>query len=208
LGDLWALEGTWHPAETNLRWLEFSDSPETILEDKVLLKKIYSALKKQQLHRTLHSKEPNKKSVNRSTSLSCLKIGAHESVSSGISHKDQKKINENFLCVKKCDTSKISKIAKNSNNLDLNSVIQSFEFPNKCLLNDQKIDRSLKSCGTQTSFIQLSELKSLAEQYKCMVQNSDNSLQVLQGCKYSIFGTFRIKLHSEFYNFGLVGEFF
>ncbi|XP_065723467.2 uncharacterized protein RhoGAP102A isoform X2 [Drosophila suzukii] len=160
--------------------LEFSDSPETILEDKVLLKKIYSTLKKQQLHRTLHSKEPNKKSVNRSTSLSCLKIGAHESMSSGISHKDQKKINQNFLCVKKCDTSKISKIAKNSNNLDLNSVIQSFEFPNKCLLKDQKIDRSLKSCGTQTSFIQLSELKSLAEQYKCMVQNSDNSLQVLQ----------------------------
>ncbi|XP_037717410.1 uncharacterized protein LOC119551734 isoform X3 [Drosophila subpulchrella] len=157
--------------------LEFSDSPETILEDKVLLKKIYSSLKKQQLHRTLHSKEPNKKSVNRSTSLSCLKIGAHESMSSGTSHKDQKLINENFLCVNKCDTSKIS---KNSNNLDLNSVIQSFEFPNKCLLNDQKIDKSLKSCGTQTSFIQLSELKSLAEQYKCMVQNCDNSLQVLQ----------------------------
>ncbi|XP_050742987.1 uncharacterized protein LOC108035990 isoform X3 [Drosophila biarmipes] len=154
--------------------LEISDLSETILEDKVLLKKIYSALKKQQLHRTLHSKEPNKKSVNRSSSLSSLKIGEHESMSSKTSE-DQKLKNQNFQCVKICDTS-----SKNSINLDLNCVIKSIEFPNKCLLSDQKIERSVKTCGTQTSFIQLSELKSLAEQYKCMVQNCDNNLQVFQ----------------------------
>ncbi|XP_070074218.1 uncharacterized protein RhoGAP102A isoform X3 [Drosophila takahashii] len=154
--------------------LQLGDAPEIILEDKVLLKKVYSALRKQQLHRTLHSKEPTKCSVNRSASLSSLiKIGIHES---NTSYKNHKVINENFQCVKECDTSKISQSAKHSLYLDLNNVPQSFEFPKKCLVNGEKTERILKTCGTQTSFIQLSELKSLAEQYKFMVQNCNSQI--------------------------------
>ncbi|KAI8036448.1 hypothetical protein M5D96_010754, partial [Drosophila gunungcola] len=50
----------------------------------------------------------------------------------------------------------------------------------KCVLSEKKTERSLKTCGTQTSFIQLSELKSLAEQYKLAIRNCDDNLQILE----------------------------
>ncbi|XP_017126199.1 uncharacterized protein LOC108145327 isoform X2 [Drosophila elegans] len=171
--------------------LELGDVPE-ILEDKVLLKKIYSALKKQQLHRTLHSKEPSKY-VNRSTSLSSLlknsnqdKFGNHNShdrAGNTLGH-------EKFQCLRKCDTT-ILPSAKSSLYLDLNNVHLSSETTAKCVLSEKKTERSLKTCGTQTSFIQLSELKSLAEQYKLAIRNCDGNLQISEeldkqdGCEAS-----------------------
>ncbi|XP_016978618.2 uncharacterized protein LOC108044212 isoform X3 [Drosophila rhopaloa] len=156
--------------------LEFSDVSEIILDDKVLLKKIYSTLKKQQLHRILHSKEPSKNNANRSTSLSNLsKIGNYDSITSNqFDNRNSKQ------CLKQSESSKILGSTKNSLYLDLHKIQQSSEFPKQNLLKGTKIEKSLKTCGTQTSFIQLSELKSLAAQYKLMIGSCDNNLQHLE----------------------------
>ncbi|KAM8702758.1 hypothetical protein ACLKA7_005123 [Drosophila subpalustris] len=50
--------------------IQLSEITPSILEDKVLLKKIYNMLKKQQLHRILHSSEPTKSNLGRASSVS------------------------------------------------------------------------------------------------------------------------------------------
>ncbi|XP_017062630.2 uncharacterized protein LOC108102333 isoform X2 [Drosophila eugracilis] len=160
--------------------LDFDDVPETILEDKVMLKKIYNALKKQQLHRNLHSNEPLKYCVKRSTSLSSLlKFGLNERKTSGKSDINNKKlIHTNINTLQQSETRQISPSKKHSLYLDLSKDLQSLELPKKCTLNKEKINGNRKSFGTQTSFIQLSELKKLAELYK--VQNCKNNLKLLK----------------------------
>ncbi|EDV45259.2 uncharacterized protein LOC6555823 isoform X2 [Drosophila erecta] len=151
--------------------IQFKFGDADILDDKVLLKKIYSALKKQQLHRTLHSNDPYK--VNISTSLSCLlKNGMQSSRGNTDSHRSNKLLHENFLCLKNCDTKPIL--------TSLNKVPQDVEFKNKYHSNGQSVERILKTCGTQTNFIKLSELKILAQQYISMVTNCDNTLNILE----------------------------
>nr|NP_001033802.2 Rho GTPase activating protein at 102A, isoform C [Drosophila melanogaster]ABC65828.2 Rho GTPase activating protein at 102A, isoform C [Drosophila melanogaster] len=159
--------------------LKFGDAPLSILEDKVLLKKIYSALKKQQLHRTLHSKDPYQ--ANFSTSLSCLiKNGKELSRGNTDSNRSNKLLHDNFFCLMKCDTKPIIPSPKTEFFLDLNKVPQNFELKNKLNSNGQSVERIQKTCGTQTNFIQLSELKTLAEQYNLMVTNCDNTLKLLE----------------------------
>ncbi|KRK04839.1 uncharacterized protein LOC6523714 isoform X1 [Drosophila yakuba] len=151
---------------------KFDNAHLDILEDKVLLKKIYSALKKQQLHRTLHSNDPYIDNI--STSLSCLLKNGMQ-LSRGIIDINNKLLHENFVCLKNCDTTPLLSSAKTELYLDLNKVPQNVEFKNECHSNGQIVERILKTCGTQTNFIQLSELKTLAQQYNPMVKNCNTT---------------------------------
>ncbi|XP_032579809.1 uncharacterized protein LOC6619446 isoform X2 [Drosophila sechellia] len=158
---------------------KFGDAPLNILEDKVLLKKIYSALKKQQLHRTLHSKDPYK--ANISTSLSCLiKNGKEISGGNTDSKRSDKLLHENFFSLMKCDTKPILPSPKTELYLDLNKAPQNIELKNKLNSNGHSVERIQKTCGTQTNFIQLSELKTLAQQYNLMVKNCYNTLKLFE----------------------------
>ncbi|KAH8252394.1 hypothetical protein KR038_004773 [Drosophila bunnanda] len=184
--------------------LDLGDISPKILEDKTLLKKVYSALKKNQLHRALHSMEPLKsinhqKYTNRSYSASSLSgntnVTSLDNTIKSYNQSAQKNAknleeydtrnnivisqkNRNPINLEQCDISKNAfKVPKpNSLNLDLNNS-------QRCL---QKIDKvATASSGTQTNFIQLSELKRLAEEYKSMFLQNSSEEKDTQNCRKS-----------------------
>ncbi|XP_041632562.2 uncharacterized protein RhoGAP102A isoform X3 [Drosophila kikkawai] len=190
--------------------LNLGDISPKILDDKTLLKKVYSTLKKNQLHRVLHSMEPSKsinhiKHNNRSYSVSSLsrnpnmtnldntmKSYNHSSLSHNItSLKNPKNIEE-------YDTSTNILISqKNANPINLQQCDISKNVPYvprpDCLHLDlknslgfsQKIKSvvALASSGTQTNFIQLSELKRLAEECKSLFLQYSSEEKDTQNCR-------------------------
>ncbi|KAH8418155.1 hypothetical protein KR009_006694, partial [Drosophila setifemur] len=162
--------------------LGLSEEPQNILEDKVILKKIYSALKKQQLHRSLHSTDPPKPNLSRATSLTSLfktsdcnnKFNCTSLLNQYNNHHDVLYQN---LTSQHCDN-KIQNLHNGSDKLsDFYTIRRSFEFSQNCLKHEEKLERSLSTCGTQTSYIQLNELKRLAEQHKLTVEYNLKSLE-------------------------------
>ncbi|XP_030379506.1 uncharacterized protein LOC115627815 [Scaptodrosophila lebanonensis] len=163
----------------------------TILEDKALLKKIYNTLKKQQLHRILsvHSTQPPKGKFNlsRAASLSSLfNYSGYENTSpkTPTSKVDQTKNAYRPDSTKSPVTVNVvpetpKRTRKPPNTLNLSST-----SPKSNLLPPKRhphVEKSYNSCGTQTNFIQLSELKRLAEIYKeqkqeeLMFENGNNN---------------------------------
>lgn len=135
-----------------------------ILEDKTQLKKIYNTLKKQQLHRLLNSTSFASKTtttnLGRAASMSNLprnNTDLHESLP-----KVSKDTKINMNAVSAC------KVSHNQNTNE--SCADRQRKPPETLQLNRNIGTHYKlstnSCGTQTSFIQLSELKLLAEQYE------------------------------------------
>ncbi|KAH8256341.1 hypothetical protein KR032_001294 [Drosophila birchii] len=182
--------------------LELGNISPEILEDKTLLKKVYSTLKKNQLHRVLHSIEPSKsinykKYNNRSYSTSSLFrnpniTGIDKTMKSynqnALSHDlevydNRKKIqisqkHPNSIYEGQCDISKnVPNVPKTDSLLmDLNNSLRL----------SQKIERvTTASLGTQTNFIQLSELKRLAEVYKSMLILFSPEEKDTQNCRKS-----------------------
>ncbi|XP_033150550.1 uncharacterized protein LOC117134976 [Drosophila busckii] len=165
---------------STLNGLEMVDITPSVLEDKAYLRKVYNMLKKQQLHRLLHSSEPKRSGFGRAASFSNL----FSYTSSSSKRRDIPKndlVSKNIKSLLKSDTQtaltatlKRQKQPPNSleficnaNRItcDLNAIIRK---PTAI------IEKNFNSCGTQTSFIQLGELKQIASQYEYMLENSNN----------------------------------
>lgn len=133
-----------------------------ILEDKTQLKKIYNTLKKQQLHRLLNSTS--------FTSKTTTNLGRASSMSNVLRnntdlHETIPKISKNIkINMNTISTVSACKISHNQNTNESCSDRQ--RKPPETLHLNRNYRLSTNSCGTQTSFIQLSELKLLAEQYE------------------------------------------
>ncbi|XP_022217293.1 uncharacterized protein LOC111070761 isoform X2 [Drosophila obscura] len=167
--------------------LKLDNIRQDILEDKVILRKIYNSLKKQQLHRMLHSKEPQKHNIGRASSLSSLfklnsyQSSSNKSFSSGVNrlndyHRFDKLIYQNPTSLENCDTRTNLRVTPDESSLDPRiDPLATDLCPLKGNKKNERIERSFNTCGTQTSFIQLSELKRLAEEFE----------QTLQQCKDS-----------------------
>ncbi|XP_026846854.1 uncharacterized protein LOC6602011 [Drosophila persimilis] len=176
-----------HLAELGGVQLKLDNIRQDILEDKVLLRKIFNSLKKQQLHRMLHSTEPPKHNIGRASSLSSLlKLNSYQnssdkSFSSGVNnindyHRIDKMIYQNSTSLENCEFRKILRVAPEELSLDARIAPQatdlwSLKSKTKC----ERIERSFNTCGTQTSFIQLSELKRLAEEFEHTLQQGKDS---------------------------------
>ncbi|XP_023168232.1 uncharacterized protein LOC111597647 [Drosophila hydei] len=161
-----------------------------ILEDKALLKKIYNVLKKQQLHRILHSTEPTSSKANlaRSTSYSSLLYNNTSNSCYDIASNYMSYLDDTVQMIQKTKSIESSNAVKriqkppetlelrrgSTKNLETNILDKN---PNRGLRDKFLM---LNSCGTQTNFVQLSELKLIAEQYEQMLNeisynnNSEN----------------------------------
>ncbi|KAH8269806.1 hypothetical protein KR018_011283 [Drosophila ironensis] len=126
--------------------IDLSDVSNYILEDKTILKKLYCTLKKEQLHRSLHSKDPHS-NIRRVSSLNSLpNISNHENT-----------YNRDVI---NCRFKNYQNKHDDQYNLEhLSTAI------------DKRFEKPLSSCGTQTTFIQLNELRHLAEQCKANKRN-------------------------------------
>lgn len=171
-------------SSSSLGGLHVDQLTPAILEDKALLKKIYNFLKKQQLHRILHSSEPTKSNLARSTSFSSLfnYTGSEEIAPIDLScfeNTSKYTINSRELPDPKADKKSTSNTTKRQQkppeSLDFSHSTKSLQ--GHALLNTNNNnhshvirEKSLNSCGSQTNFIQLSELKLIAEQYEQMLE--------------------------------------
>lgn len=147
-----------------------------ILEDKALLKKIYNILKKQQLHRILHSTEPpsSKANLPRSTSYSSLLYsnagnscydGSSKYLSNFQDSVDviqRPKPIESPNAVRRTQKPPETLALKRNSTKNLEAKLVN-KIPSQGVR--EKL-LTMNSCGTQTNFVQLSELKLLAEQYE------------------------------------------
>ncbi|KAH8398912.1 hypothetical protein KR222_011201 [Zaprionus bogoriensis] len=136
-----------------------------ILKDKALLKKIYNILKKQQLHRLLHTIEPN--------NPQCL--GHAVSFSSLINYNDlQEKAPKELNSVRnlEIDTSLIKRMNDNIEKTSPLCYDRRRKPPESLHLHRSSKITQVNSCGTQTNFIQLNELKLLAENYELTVEHN------------------------------------
>ncbi|KAH8272474.1 hypothetical protein KR044_007727 [Drosophila immigrans] len=126
-----------------------------IVEDKVLLKKIYNILKKQQLHRILHSSEPTKLRLGRASSFSSFK------------YSNTTTQNTKEILIKNGETVLSKRQLKPPETLELSHSAQPKYQPivRRCREN-------MNSCGTQTDFIQLSELRRIADEYESVFENN------------------------------------
>lgn len=188
--------------------LELDDISPKILEDKVLLKKIYRTLKKNQLHRALHSKEPSKSKYSNisysASSLSSLHKSRNHNTATVdntmksynrktpeiISQKNCKSqeecdIKKNVLIsqrnhknLEECDTNKNVPQVSKPDSLYLYSN-NSLRLSQKSLENSKIFEKAVSTAsqGTQTNFIQLSELKRLAEEYNYILLQHSNYLK-------------------------------
>lgn len=140
-----------------------------ILDDKTQLKKIYNILKKQQLHRlldsTFTSKIPN---LERASSMSNLPRNNTDLLES------IPKVSKNIMISMDTSTIRPSKIHQNQSTYETCSDHE--RKPLETLQLNRNIGTnyrlSTNSCGTQTNFIQLSELKLLAEQYEQFLEQT------------------------------------
>ncbi|XP_064537669.1 uncharacterized protein RhoGAP102A isoform X2 [Drosophila montana] len=174
-------------SSSSLGGLHVGQITPAILEDKALLKKIYNFLKKQQLHRILHSSEPTKSNLARSTSFSSLfnYTGSDEIIApidlSSFENTTKYTINSRELPDPKAKDNRLTKRQqKPPETLDFSHSTKSLQ--GHALLNRNNNnnnnqsnvnvarEKSLNSCGSQTNFIQLSELKLIAEQYEQMLE--------------------------------------
>ncbi|KAH8292602.1 hypothetical protein KR054_005178 [Drosophila jambulina] len=189
--------------------LDLGNISTKILEDKTLLKKVYSTLKKKQLHRALHSMEASKsvnfQKYNRNYRASSLSrnpnITSLDTKSSynqnALSHDIMSQKNDNNLKV--YDTRSNTLISeKNPSPINLVQCDISKNLPNVPkphslnldLKNSRNFSRKIErvssaSLGTQTNFIQLSELKHLAEEYKSMFLQNSSVEKDPQNCRKS-----------------------
>ncbi|EDW83572.2 uncharacterized protein Dwil_GK13677 [Drosophila willistoni] len=200
-------------SQNSMLGLDVGKISNDILEDKVLLKKIYNSLKKQQLHRMLHSTEPpsstssgssSKYGISRAISLSSLSsLGCYESNTNRnrpTSSKDETKTKTVFNMDKYLRTSQNLKsmesfdlkkrLRKPPETLDIISnknlgiglspplpipLSPQSTAPTAQPRTKDKRERSVNTCGTQTSFIQLCELRYLAEQYELMLEHCNSN---------------------------------
>ncbi|XP_020809881.1 uncharacterized protein LOC110185413 isoform X2 [Drosophila serrata] len=184
--------------------LDLGDISPKILEDKTFLKKVYSTLKKNQLHRALHSMEPSK-SINhqkynkRSYSASSLSGNSNfgsldnamkaynQSAQKNAKNLEEHNIRNNIVISQRnhnpinLEQRDISKKASNAPKRDLNYLDL-----NNSLTFSQKIERvATASSGTQTNFIQLSELKCLANEYKSIFLQNSSEEKDTHNCRKS-----------------------
>ncbi|ACY70540.1 hypothetical protein DVIR88_6g0077 [Drosophila virilis] len=172
-------------SSSSLGGLHVGQVTPAILEDKALLRKIYNFLKKQQLHRILHSSEPTKSNLARSTSFSSLfnYTGCEDIAPIDLcSYENTTKkntISSRELPDPKADKRSASNATKRQQkppeSLDFSHSTKSLQghaLLNRNNKNHNHVvrEKSLNSCGSQTNFIQLSELKLLAEQYEQMLE--------------------------------------
>ncbi|SPP89046.1 blast:Rho GTPase-activating protein 6 [Drosophila guanche] len=159
-----------------------------ILEDKVLLRQIYNSLKKQQLHRMLHSTEPSKHNIGRASSLSSiLKLNSYQNsykkcFSSGVKkivdcQRLDNRIHQKPTSFDNCDIRTNLGVAPDKHSLEPRiAPIATDLWTKKGKTKNEEIERSFNTCGTQTTFIQLSELKRMAKEFeKTWQQCKDNS---------------------------------
>ncbi|XP_037820612.1 uncharacterized protein LOC119609776 [Lucilia sericata] len=167
-----------------------------LLNDKATLKKIYNALKKQQLHRILtkHSipSKPRTNLTHSTSMLSLLHFGSsHPKTKTFISTTDKSiktkspTAASNFSSIPSISSSNTSITPVTTAAQHTHSGIQpvvpqrqrkpptslNLSGISNCSRKDQQhrpavIEKQLNSCGTQTNFIPLSEIKRLAEDYK------------------------------------------
>ncbi|KAH8376038.1 hypothetical protein KR093_010537 [Drosophila rubida] len=143
----------------NIQLNEKTISP-AILENKVLLRKIYNILKKQQLHRILHSSEPTKSSLDRASSVSSLLNYSNTTYNNTIPRntREVSKLNRETLFTKRQ--------LKPPDTLALSYSTQQNYQPKT-----RRCREKIISCGTQTEFIQLCELKRIADEYESAFDN-------------------------------------
>lgn len=166
--------------------IQLKDITPAILEDKDLLKKIYNILKKQQLHRILHSSEPTKSSLCRASSFSSMvnyTCCFENTATDFINHKDFESNNKDNQYIKKLNSQdsktmlrkrqrkppEFLKLSHSTEEYLQNNAIQ----PNLELNQKHETrEKSLNSTGTQTKFIPLNELKLIAQQYELMLEHT------------------------------------
>lgn len=153
-----------------------------LLDDKTQLKKIYNTLKKQQLHRLLNSTDSSKTNLGRACSMSNLvrSTDLHEHFRKVLR---DPKINMDSTvntCTMSCNQNTgvlcSDRQRKPLKTLNINRITRTTQINNK---------PSTNSCGTQTNFIQLSELKLLAEQYEQFLEHTsevDTKEEKQPGC--------------------------
>ncbi|XP_051862273.1 uncharacterized protein LOC117573151 isoform X2 [Drosophila albomicans] len=146
-----------------LRNIQLNDNTITpaIVQDTVLLKKIYNILKKHQLHRILHSSEPMKPCLRRASSFSSMLNY------SNTSYKNISRRNAQDILLINKETVPTKRQLKPPKTLELSHSVQQKYQPHT-----RRSGVNMNSSGTQTDFIQLSELKRIAEEYEIMFENN------------------------------------
>ncbi|XP_043863021.1 uncharacterized protein LOC6585819 isoform X2 [Drosophila mojavensis] len=144
-----------------------------ILEDKASLKKIYNILKKQQLHRILHSTEPpsSKANLARSTSYSSLLNSNADNSCYGSTSKYLSNIQDSVELIQRPRPIESSNAVRRTQKPPESLALRGNSTKNLETKIVNKIP--MNSCGTQTNFVQLSELKLLAEQYEHFLNDSN-----------------------------------
>ncbi|XP_032597948.2 uncharacterized protein LOC6570327 [Drosophila grimshawi] len=175
---------------SSLSVIQIGNVTPEILEDKAHLRKIYNILKKQQLHRILHSSEPKTKSnLSGATSFSSLfnfntnyennptelcnfeESKAQNPILEG-HHDLSAKLLQSLKTKTQTTTTKRQQIPPES----LELIHSTRNISNKTPIGYARpVQKSTNSCGTQTNFIQLSEIKILARNYELMLENSELS---------------------------------
>ncbi|BFG06774.1 uncharacterized protein DMAD_13673 [Drosophila madeirensis] len=167
--------------------LQLDNLRQDILDDKVLLRQIYNSLKKQQLHRMLHSTEPSKHNIGRASSLSSiLKLNSYQNsykkcFSSGVNkivdyQRLDNRIHQNPTSFDNCDIRTNLGVAPDKHSLVPRiAPLATDLWSKKGKTKNEGIERSFNTCGTQTTFIQLSELKRMAKEFEKSLQQSKDS---------------------------------